>query len=62
MDMRPPTKRRGFRTFVGLITIALLAAVGSSLYESDNKIIGGILLGLAVIRFVGGIIEWKRLS
>ena len=62
MDFRPPTKRRGFRTFVGLITIALLVSVGTVVYDSGNKVIGGIMLGLAVVRFWGGIVEWKRLS
>ena len=62
MDVRPPTKRRGFRTFVGMLTIALLISIGMGLYNDGNKIIGGLLLGLAVIRFWGGIVEWKRLS
>ena len=62
MDVRPPTKRRGFRTFVGMLTIALLISIGMGLYNDGNKIIGGLLLGLAAIRFWGGIVEWKRLS
>ena len=62
MDLRPPTKRRGFRTFVGLLTIAILVAVGSSFWQSGDQVIGGILLALAFIRLWGGIIEWKRLS
>ncbi|MBL91541.1 MAG: hypothetical protein CMH56_06975 [Myxococcales bacterium] len=67
MDMRPPTKRRGFRTFIGILTISILLAVGSSFWQSgeqwdSDQVIGAALFGLAFVRFWGGIVEWRRLS
>ena len=67
MDLRPPTKRRGFRTFIGLLTIAILTAVGSSFWETgeawdQNQIIGAVLFGFALVRTWGLVVEWRRLS